>query len=152
MYLCPAFCPSVNQSFFLLWKKTNHLFPPCQVSILGDPPKDVNLPQGAFLNVNNVFPSGEMLFFFFCSFFFFFFHLAVCSFVLRQPRYSGKCIPACNVCLPSPIQEAAVDLTPTGGGQRLVMCPTSTYIRAYSQITTCATRIPTAQNILHYTR
>ncbi|XP_070704411.1 ribonucleoprotein PTB-binding 1 [Pempheris klunzingeri] len=28
------------------------------VSILGDPPKDVNLPQSAFLNVNNVFPSG----------------------------------------------------------------------------------------------
>ncbi|XP_059204175.1 ribonucleoprotein PTB-binding 1 isoform X2 [Centropristis striata] len=28
------------------------------VSILGDPPKDVNHPQSAFLNVNNVFPSG----------------------------------------------------------------------------------------------
>uniref|UniRef100_A0A3P8STE4 Ribonucleoprotein PTB-binding 1 n=1 Tax=Amphiprion percula TaxID=161767 RepID=A0A3P8STE4_AMPPE len=28
------------------------------VSILGDPPKDANLPQSAFLNVNNVFPSG----------------------------------------------------------------------------------------------
>ncbi|KAG7223185.1 hypothetical protein INR49_015793 [Caranx melampygus] len=28
------------------------------VSILGDPPKDVNLPQSAFLSVNNVFPSG----------------------------------------------------------------------------------------------
>ncbi|XP_041833227.1 ribonucleoprotein PTB-binding 1 isoform X2 [Melanotaenia boesemani] len=28
------------------------------VSILGDPPKDVNLLQSAFLNVNNVFPSG----------------------------------------------------------------------------------------------
>ncbi|XP_070837641.1 ribonucleoprotein PTB-binding 1 isoform X2 [Chaetodon trifascialis] len=28
------------------------------VSILGDPPKDVNLPQTAFLNVNSVFPSG----------------------------------------------------------------------------------------------
>ncbi|XP_022595213.1 ribonucleoprotein PTB-binding 1 isoform X1 [Seriola dumerili] len=28
------------------------------VSILGDPPKDVNIPQNAFLGVNNVFPSG----------------------------------------------------------------------------------------------
>ncbi|XP_026181835.1 ribonucleoprotein PTB-binding 1 isoform X1 [Mastacembelus armatus] len=28
------------------------------VSILGDRPKDVNLPQSAFLNVSNVFPSG----------------------------------------------------------------------------------------------
>ncbi|XP_069004940.1 ribonucleoprotein PTB-binding 1 isoform X1 [Embiotoca jacksoni] len=28
------------------------------VSILGDPPKDGNLPQSGFLNVNNVFPSG----------------------------------------------------------------------------------------------
>ncbi|XP_029945563.1 ribonucleoprotein PTB-binding 1 isoform X1 [Salarias fasciatus] len=28
------------------------------VSILGDPQKDVSLPQGAFLSVNNVFPSG----------------------------------------------------------------------------------------------
>ncbi|KAE8283344.1 Ribonucleoprotein PTB-binding 1 Protein raver-1 [Larimichthys crocea] len=28
------------------------------VSILGDPPKDVNHPQSAFLSVNNVFPSG----------------------------------------------------------------------------------------------
>ncbi|XP_042249775.1 ribonucleoprotein PTB-binding 1 isoform X3 [Thunnus albacares] len=28
------------------------------VSILGDPPKEVNLPQNAFLNVSNVFPSG----------------------------------------------------------------------------------------------
>uniref|UniRef100_A0A3Q1ALP6 Ribonucleoprotein PTB-binding 1 n=1 Tax=Amphiprion ocellaris TaxID=80972 RepID=A0A3Q1ALP6_AMPOC len=28
------------------------------VSILGNPPKDANLPQSAFLNVNNVFPSG----------------------------------------------------------------------------------------------
>lgn len=28
------------------------------VSILGDPPKDVSLPQSAFLNVNSVFPSG----------------------------------------------------------------------------------------------
>lgn len=44
-------------------EKLNHLFPSCQVSILGDPPKDVNLPQGAFLNVNSVFPSGEILFF-----------------------------------------------------------------------------------------
>lgn len=49
-------------------KKKNRLFLSCQVSILGDPPKDVNLPQGAFLNVNNVFPSGEMLFFLFCFF------------------------------------------------------------------------------------
>lgn len=44
-------------------EKLNHLFPSCQVSILGDPPKDVNLPQGAFLNVNSVFPSGEMIHF-----------------------------------------------------------------------------------------
>ncbi|KAM4598202.1 ribonucleoprotein PTB-binding 1 [Polymixia lowei] len=28
------------------------------VSILGDPPKEVNLPQGAYLNVHNLFPSG----------------------------------------------------------------------------------------------
>ncbi|XP_028267858.1 ribonucleoprotein PTB-binding 1 isoform X2 [Parambassis ranga] len=28
------------------------------VSILGDPPKEANLPQSAFLSVNNVFPSG----------------------------------------------------------------------------------------------
>lgn len=42
--------------------KVSHLFPSCQVSILGDPPKDVNLPQGAFLNVNNVFPSGKVLY------------------------------------------------------------------------------------------
>ncbi|KAM9843039.1 ribonucleoprotein PTB-binding 1 [Aulostomus maculatus] len=28
------------------------------VSILGDPPKDVNLPQSSFLSVNNVFASG----------------------------------------------------------------------------------------------
>ncbi|XP_075310235.1 ribonucleoprotein PTB-binding 1 isoform X2 [Odontesthes bonariensis] len=28
------------------------------VSLLGDPPKDGNLPQSAFLNVNNSFPSG----------------------------------------------------------------------------------------------
>lgn len=33
----------------------------CQVSILGDPSKDVNLPQSAFLNANNVFPSGKEL-------------------------------------------------------------------------------------------
>lgn len=47
----------------------NHLFP-SQVSILGDPPKDVNLPQSAFLNVNNVFPSGEVhLLFVFVLFF-----------------------------------------------------------------------------------
>lgn len=31
---------------------------PQGVSILGDPPKDVNLPQSAFLNVNSVYPSG----------------------------------------------------------------------------------------------
>ncbi|KAM3864303.1 ribonucleoprotein PTB-binding 1 [Diretmus argenteus] len=28
------------------------------VSILGDPPKEMNLPQGSFLNVHNMFPSG----------------------------------------------------------------------------------------------
>ncbi|XP_071389538.1 ribonucleoprotein PTB-binding 1 isoform X3 [Centroberyx affinis] len=28
------------------------------VSILGDPPKEMNLPQSAFLNVHNLFPSG----------------------------------------------------------------------------------------------
>ncbi|XP_029015658.1 ribonucleoprotein PTB-binding 1 isoform X2 [Betta splendens] len=31
---------------------------PQGVSLLGDPPKDVNLPQSAFLGVNNVFPPG----------------------------------------------------------------------------------------------
>lgn len=45
----------------------NHLLPSCQVSILGDPPKDVNHPQSAFLSVNNVFPSGDFLFSFLLS-------------------------------------------------------------------------------------
>lgn len=42
--------------------KLNLLFSPCKVSILGDPPKDVNHSQSAFLSVNNGFPSGEVWF------------------------------------------------------------------------------------------
>ncbi len=72
--------------------KMNPILPSSQVSILGDPPKDVNLPQSAFLSASNVFPSGEMLFCFFfalCSSEF----LTVC--LLHYLRYSGKQIPAC---------------------------------------------------------
>lgn len=68
------------------WPK--HIFPPfCQVSILGDPPKDVNLPQSAFLNANNVFPSGKVLV---CNAWFCFSYFAVYSSLLHQVRYSGK--------------------------------------------------------------
>ncbi len=43
-------------------------------------------------------------------------YLSACSCLLHQLRYSGKYIPAYNVCLPSPTQEEAADLTPIGRG------------------------------------
>lgn len=57
----------------------------------------------------------------------------------------------CN-CLSISFQEAPVDLTPIGRDQPLVMCPTSTSIKACNRVTAWATKIPTAQNMLHYTR
>lgn len=61
----------------------NNLYTLCQASILGDPPKDVNLPQGAFLNVNTVFPSGEFFFLISVALGFLF-----CFFVLNVPVFT----------------------------------------------------------------
>lgn len=68
-FFCFFSLPSNSVSERIYWNgfypidNMNNLYTLRQASILGDPPKDMNLPQGAFLNGNTVFPSGEFFFF-----------------------------------------------------------------------------------------
>lgn len=68
VFFCFFSLPSNSVSERIYWNgfypidNMNNLYTLRQASILGDPPKDMNLPQGAFLNGNTVFPSGEFFF------------------------------------------------------------------------------------------